>query len=78
MLSDNVSVQSDRDVIRMETEKKLKYKCLNTEIHIIWNIDFFFKPVDFVATEIVIKQLRNYLEVIWGKYSIQSLQKKKK
>jgi hypothetical protein len=71
----NVVIPSDRNVIQ-ESEKKLKYKNLSTEIPRMWNMKCFVIPVTTAATGIVTRGLKNYLETIPGKHSIDSLQKK--
>jgi hypothetical protein len=42
----------------------------------MWNIKCFVMPVIIVATGIVTRGLKKYLETIPGKHSIDSLQKK--
>jgi hypothetical protein len=59
----------------MESEKKLKYQKLSIEIQRMWNMKCFVIPVIIEATGIVTKGLKNYLETIPGKNSIDSLQK---
>jgi hypothetical protein len=71
----DVAVQSDRNVIEKESEKKLKYKNLSIEIQLMWNMKCFVTPVIIGATGIVTKGLRKYLETIPRKHSIESLQK---
>jgi hypothetical protein len=41
----DVAIPSDKNVIQKETEKKLKYTKLNTEIQRMWNIKCFVIPV---------------------------------
>jgi hypothetical protein len=55
----NVAIPSDRNVIQKESEKKLKYKNLSTEIQRMWNMKFCIIPVIFGATGIVTKGLKN-------------------
>jgi hypothetical protein len=70
----DVAIPSDRNVIQ-ESEKKLKYKNLSTEIQRMWNMKCFAIPVIIRATGIVTRGLKKYLETIPGKHSIDSLQK---
>jgi hypothetical protein len=66
---------SDRDVIKKESEKKLKNKNLSIEIQQMWNTKCFVIPVIIGATAIVTKGLKKCLETIPGKHSIHSLRK---
>jgi hypothetical protein len=72
--NNNVAIPSDRNVIQ-ESEKKIKYKNLSTEIQRMWNMKCFVIPVIIRATGIVTKGLRKYLETIPGKHSLDSLKK---
>jgi hypothetical protein len=65
----------DRNVIQKESEKKLEYKNLSTEIQRMWNMKCLVIPVITVATGIVTKGLKKYLETIPGKHPTDSLQK---
>jgi hypothetical protein len=71
----DVAILSDRNVIQKESEKKLKYKHLSTEIRRMWNMKCFVIPVITGAKEIVTRVLKRYLETIPGKHSIDSLKK---
>jgi hypothetical protein len=51
----DVAVQSDRNIIQMEAEKKLKYKNLSIEIQLVWNIKCFVIPVIIGAMGIISK-----------------------
>jgi hypothetical protein len=51
----DVAIPSDKNVIRKEAEKKLKYKNLSIEIQRIWNMKCFVIPVIIGATGIVSK-----------------------
>jgi hypothetical protein len=55
---------SDRNVVERESEKKLKYKNLRTEIQRMWNMKCFVIPVITGATGIVTKGLKKYLETV--------------
>jgi hypothetical protein len=59
----------------MEAIKKFIYKHLTTGSHRMWNMKYFVTPVIIMATEIFNKELKNYLEVIPGKHSTESLKK---
>jgi hypothetical protein len=71
----DVAIPSDRNVIQKESETKLKYKNLNTEIQRMWNIKCFVIPVITGATGIVTKGQKKNLETIPGKHSVDSLKK---
>jgi hypothetical protein len=71
----DVAIPSDRNVIQKESEKKLKYKNLSIEIHLMWKMKCFVIPVIIGATGIATKGLKTYLETIPGKHSIDCLQK---
>jgi hypothetical protein len=71
----DVTIPSDRNVIQKESEKKLKYKHLSIEIQRMWNMKCFIIPVITGATGFVTRRLKNYLETIPGKHSMDSLQK---
>jgi hypothetical protein len=68
---------TDTNVTQKESENKLKYKNLSIEIQRMWNMKCFIIPVIIGATGIVTRGLKEYLETIPGKHSIDSLQKKK-
>jgi hypothetical protein len=71
----DIAIPSDRNVIQ-KSEKKLKYKNLNTEIQRMWNMKCFVIPVITGATGIVTRGLKKkHMETIPGKHSTDSLQK---
>jgi hypothetical protein len=57
----DVAIQSDKNVIQKESEKKLKYKNLSIEIQRVWDMKCFVIPVITGATGIVTKGLKIYL-----------------
>jgi hypothetical protein len=59
---------SDRNVIKKESEKKLKYKHLCIEIQRMWNMKCFVTAVIIGTTGIVTKGLKIYLETVPGKH----------
>jgi hypothetical protein len=61
--------------LQKEEEKKLKYKSSGIEIQRMWNLKCTIIPVIIGATGKVTKSLRENLEAIPGKHSIDSLQK---
>ena len=70
-----MAIPADRNVVQKEMEKKLKYKCLCIEIQQMWNLKCTIVPVIIIATGAVTRSLRNNLETVPGKHSIDSLQK---
>ena len=71
----DVAIPAGRNVVQKEAEKKLKYKSVCIEIQRMWNLKGAITPVIIGATGIVTRSLRNNLEVVPGKHSIDSLQK---
>jgi hypothetical protein len=71
----DVSIPGDRNVIKKEDEKILKYKDLITEIQPMWNVKTKVTPVTRGATGTISKSFRKYLSSIPGKHDIKELQK---
>jgi signal transduction histidine kinase len=71
----DVAIPADRNVVQKEAENRLKYKSLCIEIQRMWNLKCTIIPVITGATGIVTRGLRENLEAIPGKHSIDSLQK---
>jgi len=74
MLKD-AAIPGDRNVIKKEAEKILKYKDLVTEIQCIWNMKTKVIPVIKGATGTISKSLTWYLSNIPGKYEIKGPQR---
>ena len=70
----DVAICGDRNVIRTEAEKILKYKDLIIAIQRMWNVKANVIPVLIVATGTISKSLRQYLSNIPGKGEIKELQ----
>ena len=70
-----MAIPADRNVVQKEVEKKLKYKSLCIEIQRMWNLKCKIVPVIIGAIGIVTKGLRQNVEGVPGKHSIDSLQK---
>ena len=68
----DVTIPGDRNVIKKEVEKILKYKELILEIQRMWNLKAKLVPVIIGATGTISKLLRN----IPRKHKIRGLQKK--
>ena len=74
-MSIDVAITGDRNVIKREAEKILKYKDLTIEIQHMWNVKAKVISVIIGATGTVSKSLRQYLTNIPGKQEIKGLQK---
>ena len=70
-----MAIPVDRNVVQKEVEKKIKYKSLCIEIQRMCNLKCTIIPVITGATGIVTRSLRENLEAVPGKHSIDSLQK---
>ena len=71
----NDAIPGDRNVIKKEAEKILKYKDLITEIQHTWNVKAKVIPVIRRVTGTISKSLRQYLSNIPEKYKSKELQK---
>jgi hypothetical protein len=71
----DVPIPGDRNVIKKEAEKILKYKDLITEIQRMWNAKTKVTPVIIGATGTISKSFRKYLSSVPGKHDIKELQK---
>jgi len=71
----DVAISGDRNVIKKEVEKILKYKDLTIEIQHIWNVKTKVIPVITRATGIISKLCRKYVSNIPGKHEVKKLQK---
>jgi len=70
-----VSISGDRNVIKKEAEKILKYKDLTIEIQRMWNVKTKVIPVTIGVTGTVSKSFRKYVSNIPGKHEVKELQK---
>ena len=71
----DVAISGDRNVIKNEAEKILKYKDLTTEIQRMWNVKTKVIPVIIGATGTVTESFRKYVSNIPGKHEVKELQK---
>jgi hypothetical protein len=71
----DVATPGDRNVIKKETEKILKYKDLIIEIQRMWNVKTKVTPVIIGATGTISKFFRKYLSSIPGKHEVKELRK---
>jgi hypothetical protein len=74
MLRD-VAIPGDRNVIKKEAEKILKYKNPTIEIQCMWNIKTDVIPVIIEATGTISKSFRKYVSNVLGIHKVQELQK---
>ena len=74
MLTD-AAVSGDRNVIKKEAEKILKYKDLTIEIRRMWNVRTKVIPVIIGATGTISKSFRKYMSNITGKQEVKKLPK---
>ena len=71
----DVEIAGDRNVIKKEAEKILKYKDITTEIEHMWSIKTRVIPVIIGRTGTISKSFRKYVSNIPGKHEIKELQK---
>ena len=71
----DVAITGDRNVVKKEAEKILKYKNIITEIHRMWNVKAKVVPVIIGAIGAVSESLRQYLSNIPVEREIKELQK---
>jgi hypothetical protein len=74
MLRD-AAIPGDRNVVKKEAEKILKYKDLNNRNSAQWNVKAKVMLVIIGGTRTISKSLRQYLSKIQGKHEIKELQK---
>ena len=68
----DVAIPADRNVVQKEAEKKLKYKSLCIEIQRMWNLKFTSNNWSHWNSN---EKLKEKLEAVPGKHSIDSLQR---
>ena len=71
----DAAISGDRNVIKKEAEKFLKYKELTIEIQRMWNVKTKVIPVITGATGAISKSFRKYVSNIPGKHEVKELQK---
>jgi len=69
------AISGDRNVIKEEAEKILKYKDLTIEIQRMWNAKTKARPVIIGATGTISKTFRKYVSNIPGHHEAKELQK---
>ena len=71
----DVAISGDRNVIKKEAEKILKYKDLTTEIQRMWKVKTRVIPVIIGATGTISKSFRKYVSNISGNKELQKTAK---
>jgi len=71
----DVAISGDRNVIKKEAEKILKYKDLTIEIQRMWNVKTKVIPVIMGETGTISKSFRKYVNNLPGKHEVKELQK---
>jgi hypothetical protein len=71
----DVANSGDRNVIKKEVEKILKYKDLTIEIQRMWNAKTKVIPVIIGATGTISKSFRKYVSNVPGNHEVKELQK---
>jgi hypothetical protein len=71
----DVAILGDRNVIKKETEKILKYKDLTIEIERMWNVKARVIPVIIGVTGTISKSFRKHVSDIPGNHYVKELQK---
>jgi hypothetical protein len=74
MLTD-VAISGDRNVIKKEAQKILKYKDLTIEIQCMWNVKARVIPVITGVTGTISKSFRKYVSDIPGNHDVKELYK---
>jgi len=70
-----VAISGDRNVIKKEAEKILKYKDLTIEIQRMWNVKTKVIPIIIDATGTILKSFRKYVSNIPGNHEVKEVQK---
>ena len=71
----DVTISGDRNVIKKEAERILKYKDLTIEIQRLGNVKTKAVPVIIGATGTISKSFRKYVSIIPGNHKVKELQK---
>jgi hypothetical protein len=71
----DVAISGDRNMIKKEAEKILKYKDLTIEIQRTWNVKTKVIPVITGATGTILKSFGKYVSNIPRNHEVKELQK---
>jgi len=67
----DVAISGDRNLIKKEAEKVLKYKNLTIEIQCMWNVKTNVIPVIIGTTGTISKSFRKYVSNIPGNHEVK-------
>ena len=67
----DIAISEDRNVIKEEAEKILKYEDLTIEIQRVWNVKTKMIPVVTGATGTISKSFRKYVSNIPGNHKVK-------
>ena len=71
----DVAISGNRNVIKKQAEKIIKYKDLAIEMQRMWNVKTKVIPVIIGATGTISKSFRKYVSNIPGNHEVKELQK---
>jgi hypothetical protein len=71
----DVAISGDRNVIKKEADKILKYKDLTIEIQRMWNVKTRVIPVVIGVTGTISKSFRKHVSNVSGHHDVKKLQK---
>jgi hypothetical protein len=71
----DVAIPGDRNMIKKEAEKILKYKHRTIEIQRMWNVKTNAIPVIIGATGTISESFRKFLSNVPGNHKVKELQK---
>jgi hypothetical protein len=71
----DIAISEDRNAIKKESEKILKYKDLTIEIQRMWNVKTRVIPVVIGATGPISKSFRKHVSNLPGNNDVKELQK---
>jgi hypothetical protein len=71
----DVAISGDRNVIKKEADKILKYEDLTIEIQRMWNVKTRVIPVIIGATGTISKSFRKYVSNVTGNPEVREPQK---
>jgi len=72
----DVAISGERNVIKKEAKKILKYKDLTVEIQHMWNVKTKVISVIIGVTGTISKSFRKYVSNLPGKHEVKELQKR--
>ena len=72
----DVAIWGDRNVIKKEAEKILKYKDLTIEIQRMWKVKTRMIPVIIGSTGTISKSFRKYISNIPGNHEVKDYYRK--